>query len=281
LNWGQQARSFDAIRIRLRPSATVTVDGFAAQVGDLDGGRPDESLLGLYATLAAAGSLDLFALYHSRDRFIGPGTRQTTTEQLSETATLGARWVSGTDNLRWRVEAAYQLGEERVTGGVADVAAYMFAARLGGQVTELLDMSIWYDFLSGDDDGGDGKRRVFDTLFATNHKFYGYMDLFLNIPAHTQGRGLQDLAIKASCTLTPSHSLSGDLHAFRLAATEGIDSGHIGEELDLTYRWSYGPGVTLTGGVSYFLAGDAAPLPAAPVAEDGMVWAYLMADVTF
>ncbi len=31
-----------------------------------------------------------------------------------------------------------------------------------------------------------------ETLFATNHKFYGFADLFLNIPRDTAGRGLRD-----------------------------------------------------------------------------------------
>lgn len=58
-------------------------------------------------------------------------------------------------------------------------------------------MTLWYDHLSGDDDPSDGTVRVFDTLFATNHKFYGLADYFLNIPVQTVGRGLQDLALKA------------------------------------------------------------------------------------
>ena len=50
--------------------------------------------------------------------------------------------------------------------------------------------------------------KVFDTLFTTNHKFYGLADLFLNIPLQTDGRGLQDLAVKWHYTPMPKLPLN-------------------------------------------------------------------------
>jgi hypothetical protein len=46
-----------------------------------------------------------------------------------------------------------------------------------------LKLSAGYDHVSGDDpDTADNE--AFNTLFATNHKYYGFMDYFLNIPSH-------------------------------------------------------------------------------------------------
>jgi hypothetical protein len=281
LNWAQQARSFDGVRLRVRPADGVTLDGFATQVGDVDAGQPDQSFLGLYGMVDALGGVDLYALYHSRDRLRGR-SGDVNASELSDKLTVGGRWTSSVSPFDWRIEAAYQTGEQRSSGApgaVDDVSAYLLAVRVGTALTDGLDVSVWYDYLSGDE-RRDDELRVFDTLFATNHKFYGFMDLFLNIPAHTAGRGLQDLAVKSSHSLADGHALSVDLHSFRYAAADGLESAHIGEELDLTYRWSYAPAVVITGGASYFLAGDA-PIPSAPLADDGMVWGYVMIDVTF
>lgn len=287
LNWAQQARSFDGARLRLRPTADVTVDGIATWIGESDAGRPDETMHGVYGTLESAGSWDAYFLYHARDQLVG-GT-DARSEDASTTYTLGARWASEAGGIEWRVEAAYQGGETRflvadpdLWSDYRDVGAYLVAARVGARPLENLAVSLWYDRLSGDDDPLDEEYRVFDTLFATNHKFYGYMDLFLDIPVHTANRGLQDLALKASYDRDPARSLGADLHAFRVTAGAGLETGRIGEELDLTYRWAYAPGVTFTSGLSFFLAGDAwSDAAGLDNPDDDMVWGYVMLDVAF
>lgn len=285
LDWAQQARAFDGARLRYRPGAALTLDGLAMRIGDADAGQPDSGLYGLYATLAAAGSLEGYLFYHTRDAFAG---LPPTSEDLSERFTVGGRWAASAAGFDWRLEAAYQdgrIGEPAVTGigSFEDISAYLVALRAGTRIGPDFGIQVWYDRLSGDDDPDDGTDRVFDTLFATNHKFYGHMDLFTDIPLHTRRRGLQDFAVKAAYRLTDSQTVGADFHSFHLAAADGLESGHIGEELDLRYRWGYAPGVALTGGLSYFLAGDAMPLPAAPAVgpDEGMVWGYAMLSVTF
>ncbi len=176
----------------------------------------------------------------------------------------------------WRVEGAYQLG----TRFRNDVAAHLFAARAGTRLGRSLAVTLWYDYLSGDDRPFDDEERVFDTLYATNHKFYGFMDLFLNIPVQTAGRGLQDVALKGAYDLGEDVALAADAHAFLLAATDGLDSGHVGEEVDLSLRWRYAPGVVVSGGLSYFVAGDAWS-GALGNDDENQVWTYLMLDVVF
>ena len=272
VNWTQQGRSFDGLRARYRPSASAVVDGIAFRISDssVPGVAADRSLYGLYSTFEASGDLDLFGLLDTRNG-------ATVDDDI---VTLGARWVSGSESLSWRLEGAYQLGE-RTAGLVnSDRRAFMLGARVGTQVSEDLEATLWYDYLSGDDDPADDEIRVFNTLYATNHKFYGYMDLFLDIPASTDGRGLQDAALKTTWSLNGDRTVGADLHTFLLAATDGADSGHIGTELDLTYRWPYRPGVGVTGGFSYFLAGDAWSATLGNP-DENQAWAYLMLDVTF
>lgn len=260
LDWVQQARSFDGGRFRGRWD-DIVIDAFAMRLSEDEVFPEDASFLGVYGTLPAAGSLDLYALYNS----VG--------DDVTDQATLGARWSSERAPLRWRVEAAYQTGT-RLT---EDVAAYLLALRAGVPFDALGDggvVELWYDRLSGDDDPLDGEVRVFDTLFATNHKFYGTMDLFTNIPLHTGGRGLQDLALKASVP-RGDVALAADLHGFWLAAADGLESGHLGEELDLSARWAYAPGVGVSGGLSLFAPGDAWPT------DEVQSWMFVMLDVVF
>ena len=272
VGWTQQGRSFDGLRVRFRPSDDVVVDGLAFRLGNsfATGISEDESLYGIYSTLAAAGSLDLYGLLH---------TRVATFTDLSR-VTVGGRWVSESDAATWRLEGAYQGGDSDGPVLSRNISAFMIGARVSTQLSDDLTATLWYDHLSGDDDPTDDEIRAFDTLFATNHKFYGYMDLFLNIPAQTAGRGLQDLAVKASWDLGEGRSLGADLHTFHLAAADGLETGRLGEELDLTYRWGYASGVGLTAGLSYFVAADAWSTVLGNPDED-QVWGYAMVDVTF
>ena len=271
VNWAQQGRAFDGARLRFRPSPDVVLDGIAFRINDSDvtGIARDHSLYGVYSTVEAAGDLDLFGLFSTLE---APA-------QSQDIYTLGVRWESSRDNLSWRLEGAYQGGEERIPGIEWDRSAFMLGARLGTNLTEALRGTLWYDYLSGDDDP-DNTNRAFDTLFATNHKFYGYMDLFTDIPFHTNDRGLQDLAVKTEYDLGDGRVLAADLHFFALTADDGLESGHLGEELDVTYRWRYAPGVAVSGGLSYFLAGDSYSTPLITPDED-QAWGFLMLDVVF
>ena len=140
-------------------------------------------------------------------------------------------------------------------------------------------LTLWYDYLSGDDNPTDSKIKVFDTLFATNHKFYGFADLFLNIPVHTGGLGLQDIAIKFSIPLNNGIKLDIDAHAFFLANQGTVSGKHLGEEIDLTLSYKYSTEVTFVGGASYVIAKQ--PLADIGRLNDDMKTAYFMTNVTF
>ncbi len=197
----------------------------------------------------------------------------TATDGTDQT-TFGARWVGEADGFAYRAEGSFQTGDRAGT----DVSAFMLGARVGrtfgpGSVT------LWYDYLSGDDDPTDGEVEVFDTLFATNHKFYGFADLFLNIPVHTGGQGLQDLAVKLALRPHDDWRLAADVHSFHLAETRNLASGHLGEELDFTATWTHSSNFAVQGGLSIIFQDDAWA-EIGRLAED-MLWAYLMLDARF
>ena len=237
VGWAQQGRSFDAVRTTLRTSV-FNIDLFGAR---LTGGATDRvgppAILGAYA-VASGGShtLDTYGFLSL--------TRPVDTQQL----TSGLRAHGRLGSVTYRVEGAAQVGRrsgERVRG-------WMFGMRLGHALPQPFgNLSIWYDHLSGDAAPGDGTVRAFETLFATNHKFYGYADLFLNIPRDTGGRGLRDLALKGSLHGPAGIRIGADFHAFRVAEGSGLTTARLAEEVDITLSYDINSALTLTGGWSH------------------------------
>ena len=263
VGWTHQGRSFDAARVTWHPGGS-TVDVVASRLGDTTSpaATANATFAGVYATVAPLSGVELYVLYNSRDS----GTEQ---------YTAGLRKTGTAAGFDYRVEGAYQAGKRTDL----DVAAFFAAARVGRKLGNV-HVTLWYDYLSGDDDLGDDETKVFDTLFATNHKFYGYADYFLNIPVHTAGRGLQDLALKVKTTLAgPGLTLALDAHTFLLAQDTGVSTAHLGEEIDLTVGWDYRGVAKFTGGVSYVLAADG--FADIGRLDDDAVFLYVMTDVRF
>jgi hypothetical protein len=271
VGWTQQGRSFDGVLFG-GSGGFGKVNILAAQLGNAvaSGIDRDRELIAGYGTIdvAADQAVDVYVIFNRDDN--PAGTANTDTEQ----ATFGARWVGKGNRFVYRAEGSFQTGER----GGTDVSAYMFGGRVGygfGDAT----LTLWYDYLSGDDDADDGEIKVFDTLFATNHKFYGFADLFLNVPAHTAGQGLQDLALKFAVVPADGWRLGIDAHSFRLAKTGGFESGHLGEEVDLVATWTYSPNLTIQGGAAFVIQDDTW----ADIGRlsENMTWLYLMMDAKF
>lgn len=178
--------------------------------------------------------------------------------------TIGARQAGKLFGLDYRAEIYYQFGEaenytliQRPLSGFTnwlgyagynsaafgaesniDRSAYMFGVRVGKRFANVLwkpSITLWYDHLSGtdQDDINDGDFSTFNTLFATQHKYYGHMDLFqtsgvslfttlfssadpifFGSGISTQYMGLRDLAVKASVQPTKKLLLKADFHWF-------------------------------------------------------------------
>ena len=268
VDWTQQGRAFDGARLRLeREAVTLDLFGFQLSEAAVPARGADATFLGTYdvVRLGDGRALDLFALW----------LRDEGAADIDE-VTAGLRYVGALGRLAYRVEGALQTGER----GGRDVSAWLAGARAGVPLADGRgSATLWYDRLSGDADPGDGEVGVFSTLFATNHRFYGYADLFLDIPAHTAGRGLQDLALKTTFAPADGWSLGLDLHAFRAADAAGLSSARFGEEVDATVSRALAPGVRLTGGFSWVLQGPA--LAEIGRLSEDLGWGFLMLDAAF
>jgi hypothetical protein len=134
--------------------------------------------------------------------------------------------------------------------------------------------------VSGNDSRGDNEYGAFNTLYATNHPFYGLMDLFLNIPQQTGELGLVEALGRAALEVR-SWTVQADAHHFRLQ--HGNDDGQkvVGFELDLTAARTISTGFAAQAGYSMLLPGRAGRVPPVGLGADALHWAYVQATVRF
>jgi len=155
-------------------------------------------------------------------------------------------------------------------------------------------ITVGYDMLSGDDGSDDSENTAFNTLFATNHKFYGYMDYFLNIPVHNKGLGLTDIVVGLKASPMPKHMIKVDFHIFNTAEDYTLADGtttatDLGNEIDITMARKYNNNVKFVVGYSMFTPGDVTKDAGfdklagvgANKGQDSASWIYWMAVVNF
>jgi hypothetical protein len=267
VGWSQPGRSFDGARVAAGAgSAGVQLFGYRLQQATSTNHDHDAIFAGAYGDIDLSGAtLEPYGLYNNRR-----------SDEPTSQGTVGARVHGERSNIRYRAEGSYQFG--RRAG--SNVTAFVLGARLGTTLAGgLASVTLWYDYLSGDNDPNDGTSKVFDTLFATNHKFYGFADLFLDIPLHTGGLGLQDLALKGSIRPWDPFTASLAIHSFRTAAQGSLTTRRLGEEIDVTLAHRYSTNLRVSGGLAYVFQG--AGLSELGRLDRDMVWTYLMLDVTF
>jgi hypothetical protein len=268
VNWTQQGRSFDGARYTTSSLERLKIDLFAMKLREDSSSEQDwdSEFAGAYATvgLESAGSLDLYGLLTTDSR-----------EGQAGEFTFGGLWKGAAGPVDMRLEGSLQTGER----DGSDVSAFMVGARVGSQVHEDVNLTLWYDHLSGDSDPDDDEIGVFSTLFATNHAFYGLADYFLNIPAHTGGLGLKDAALKAIFSLSPKTGLKVDLHHLRTTEKGSLSTASLANEIDLTLTHRLSSALTIMSGYSFVQAKDGMK-ELERLSEDAH-WFHLMFNAAF
>jgi hypothetical protein len=281
--WTNTGRAFNGVRVTVGPArdgwqlsalgATVMERGRRLTGAASDMG--DHLFVGAYL---AAGDIDLFLL-HDRE-----STYRTFTG-VDRTA-AGARLVRTFGALETSLEGVFQFGNQFVPAPALsqDIRAYMAGARLtyAMPAAVLSSIGLGVDWLSGDSDPADASYRAFNTMYASGHKWHGYLDLFLDPAGRTHDRGLVDAMASARVALPHELELEVDAHGFWLQQQfADVADRFIGWELDFTLPVPLGPGQRLQLGYSAFRAGAVAPLVG--LGESGTVWhwAYIQAAFSF
>jgi hypothetical protein len=274
--WSNFGRAFDAGVASYR-GTRLQADAFAARLVDDRTVNASQNIFGLYGTWKIrTSSLDIFALLDNNTASIaaGPAAGRAALERY----TAGVRWFGTTARFDYELEGAYQSGhqangdEER-----ALIEAYLLHAAASVR-TGPVRLGALYTILSGDGDPDDGRSEAFNTLFATNHKFYGYLDLFPFNAAMRPG-GLHNASLQGSIQVTGALNVALDLHHFALAEPLSPDGGKaLGQEADLTVNFRYNQHFGIVGGASVFFASDTAE---AVLGKPVSSWLYLSTTVDF
>ncbi|HVR75057.1 MAG TPA: alginate export family protein, partial [Planctomycetota bacterium] len=254
----------------------------------------DDHFAGLYgqSSYFSVQTTEAFVLYREKDGNAPLYSSTTTTPAFGpapaydvdqEVWTLGMRIKSTPGMLAgfdYDFEGAYQVGTVKPSPASRTLDHEAFALHAGAgytfeEVWSKPRVGIEYNLASGDKDFGDGTNESFMNLFPTNHKFYGYMDVFA-------WKNLHNPAVQLKCTpwqdsLQPYRLLfvQLDYHLFWLYTNEdawyranGVTAVRplnaaarsadrfAGSEIDLTIGYNPTKWLKLLGGYSHFFAGD-------------------------
>jgi len=273
VGWSNVGRSFDGVMLRYEGSA-VGIDLFNLKTLEAEaaGDQGDRNLWGAYANLKVVP--------HYKVQTFLMWERAKPTDDLNR-YTVGFYSAGSSGGLGRKVEFAYQGGKFNGLDVRAMMGALNVSYALKRQVLSP-GVSAGVDYLSGDSDSTDADYEVFNTLYATNHKFYGFMDYFTDIPVNTMNLGLMDIHFGASAAFCCGTGLYAVYHVFnsveeyRLSA--GSTSKAFGTEMDLTARLVQSKSVSFVGGASFFSPGD---IFKETMGSDASSWYYFMSLVSF
>ncbi|HLB00735.1 MAG TPA: alginate export family protein [Bacteroidota bacterium] len=284
VGWNNVGRVFDGGLLNFA-SGDVTVDLFgmktagvhtyapvatpAATAAAVDNGQ---NFFGLYTQWKTSGG-------HREDVYLFfQGNRTQTSAggfQDFRRITAGGYAKGPMGEFLYEAECAYQGGDR----GTSDIAAYMITGLVGYSPpgSTLSQVAAGYEFLSGTAPG-ETDYRSFEPLYATGHKFHGFMDYFINIPAQTGNLGLRDILGKVMLNFSDRAGASIWYHRFNLAE-KGGGGDDLGHEIDITGTFRYSPAVSFEAGFCAFLPGEV--MRARFAGSDAGLWGYLATAVTF
>ena len=254
VGWAQQARSHDALLLKFAANdLRVDFGGAFNQVQEnLTGTGYD---LNNYKAMVYAYFAKKLDNVHTHVLFINDAVeRDDPDADLSWKHTIGGGATFKKDKFGINAAVYWQGGK---TPTEAKISALLSEIKLSMNL-DPVSIAIGGDFVSGNKSGSD-KYGAFNTLFGTNHKFYGLMDYYLNIPADTDGGGLQDYYL--SLKYAPSSKIDVQLfyHHFFTASSvinpitpsENLNK-NLGGELDAVFSHKINSYIKLNLGASMY-----------------------------
>ncbi len=255
VNWVQQARSHDALLLKYHDaSSSFMVDVGAAY------NQEGENIQGNTYTLANYKVLSYLWMKKEFESVDISGLLLTDGFEVAS-GNVQYRYTYGTHlNIRpaEKLNASgtfyLQNGDDAVRN---NISAFMAAAKVSYKINPVT-VSGGIDYLSGGKAGDRNPAQgAFNTLYATNHKFYGAMDYFLNIPADTRNGGLQDIYASLHYPASEKSSVGVTYHHFSLANqisdptdnTQTLD-GSLASEVDVTFSYKFAEDVRFQLGYS-------------------------------
>lgn len=295
-NWTNTGRSFDALRITVTPatakagaeswSATAfaaTVDEHGrhfASTGTTVADNSDHAVIGMFiARPGKLASIDVTALYDDDGKY------RKFEHANRSTFDVHAR----TDSRRFlslELEGAFQVGHQQIakTTNVAaipqQIHAWLGSARLvrAALPTRKISAIIGVDALSGDSDPANGTYSTFNTMYATNHGYYGLLDLLPDPTGTATDRGFTDVFATLTAALNSRASGRFELHQF---AAQAGDRRPMGVEGDVVIPVKLSAYSSFDAGYAVFRAADGALAAGLGAKDTFKQWMFLQVRVGF
>ncbi len=288
LGWQNYGRVFDGLLVR-HACEKMMIDFLAMNIVDVNTAPPSVNatgtaykydngvaLYGFYSTIKFIENLpfDFYVLHERNQNYSKPDTID------YGFTTIGGLVKGKMNAISYDVEAAYQLGSNK---GV-DVSAYTAAAMVGYsmQGSTLSMVSAHADIISGTSPTGK-EYNTFTVNYSTAHKFYGYMDYFINFPVQTFNRGLMDLYVRAGITWNDNAKTQVTAHNFTtmedFSATAPLNKKDLGQEVDLVTNYKYNKVFGFECGVGAFIPNTL--IRTSFGGSDIGVWSYFTTQVNF
>jgi hypothetical protein len=267
-NWGNTARSFDAVRLSIKHNG-YRVDTFASSVvvprdHEFDRHRGGDNLHGMYAWVERwipKASVEPAIFWRVSPRAVGElgGARRL------NSFTPGIR-INGT--LPRGFEYTTEMWAQRGTWATDDMSSWAGLWRFG----KLFENARWkprirleVNHASGDSDPRDGKHGTFELLYPTPHDKYGLADQVgwknLNhIGVIGEVRAHKSLVLQLKGHDRWLASARDGLYnaggALLVRDPSGRSGTHIGKEVDVQAIWNPSTRVQLSGGIGHMFAGE-------------------------
>ncbi|MGM0506310.1 MAG: alginate export family protein [Bacteroidota bacterium] len=285
VNWTQQARSHDAMVVTYRnPNYHLRLDAGGAFNQESQHLLGNAYQLDNYKVLSyvwldkqwGAFALSSLGLTDGFER-----TNGTTVFRYTYGADL--KYIGNRSQLSGSLYG--QNGDDTLRD---NISAWMYSLQAAYTV-DPFTITAGIDHLSGGDPQDSNPfGQTFNTLYATNHKFYGHMDYFLNIPNDTRGAGLRDIYLKADYELSDNATVNAAYHLFSLSGsttnplepTEILD-GNLGSELDAQASFTVNSEMKLNVGYSVLMSTETLrDLKQQNSAPSWQHWGWVMLSIT-
>lgn len=275
--WNNSGRSFDGARATLNVS-DLSVDAFGARLSAPNAGpTASQNLYGVWGSWKPSKTVavDLFGLRDDNNAKIRRG--EDSAKGMLARYTIGTLAKGTFGPIDVEIEGAAQTGNAAATDSTArrEIHAFLGSGTVTATILEdsKTRLSVLGTLLSGDGSPADDRNETFNTLFGTNHRPYGTMDI---VPDLTGSFGLVDLG--AALSSSPVKGLKLLLEGHSFAPQRGGAGENFGIEIDLTAWWRVAGPFELSGGASIFSPGG---LLKARLGEDPRLWAYIAGQWDF
>ncbi len=284
VGWAQQARSHDAMLLKIKPSAKQSVHlGFALNT---DASTATDEL---YSGVAGYKSFQ-YLWYHGKFNKLGVSVLLLNTGNEYEDAnedqiidymqTFGPRVTYRSQKIDLSGSFYYQTGKYEAV----DINALYYGLNAGYKINSNFKLSAGYEFLSGkDQDDNTPEINTFSPLFGTNHKFNGWMDYFY--VGYSNPTGLHDISAtlgyktgKFFIKAIP-HFFSSDGKIFNPGNGEEMDK-NLGTEIDLAMGYKLAKDIKVSAGFSKMFGTETLEILKGGDKDQNSAWGWVMFTFT-